>query len=137
MGQLADQIRGANRADLGMQAQDMMARMGLAQQGQQNMYQMLFNSMNQANQLGTPQAQTVQTPSAFGQAMGAISGLAPYALAPFTGGASLGLGGMFGRGAASAAGGMSKAAGAGMTPGGGSMYGSGFMGLGVPQYPGR
>jgi hypothetical protein len=45
-------------------------------QNQMNMLQMLMGGYGQANQLGTAQRQTIQKPSAFGQAMGAIGGIA-------------------------------------------------------------
>lgn len=93
MGQLADSIRGQNRADLSMQGQYDLGRMGI----DQNTMQMLMQGMMQSNQLGTPQAQMVQKPSDFSQILGAASSIAPFALAPFTGGASLGLAGMFGQ----------------------------------------
>lgn len=51
----------------------------LGQQGQLDMMRNLFGAFGQANQLGTPQAQTVQTPSMFSQIMsglGSLGGLA-------------------------------------------------------------
>lgn len=98
MNALADQMRNQQRMDLGMGQMDNMQRMGMAQQGQQfgqgmdmQKLQMMMQAMMQANQIGTPQSQTVMTPSPFSQVMGGIAGLAPWAMAPFTGGASLGL----------------------------------------------
>lgn len=67
---------------------------GQGMQGNMAALSQLFGGFNQANQIGTPQAQTVQTPSAFSQFMSGVGQIAPYALAPFTGGASLA--GMFG-----------------------------------------
>lgn len=100
MNDLANSMREQNRADTGLQAQDVLARMGMAMQGNQagmaNRMQglnMLFGGLQQANQLGTPQAQMFMQPSGFSQAMGAVAGLAPFAMAPFTGGASLGMAG--------------------------------------------
>lgn len=90
MGQLANQIRGANLADLQAQGQYDIGRMGI----QQNQMEMMMRAMMQAQGLGTPQAQVAMQPSGFSQALGAIGTLAPYALAPFTGGASLGIPGM-------------------------------------------
>lgn len=135
MGELANSIRGQDRADLALGSQDMLGRLGMASGERSNMMNMLFQSLNNAMSIGTPQAQSVQKPSGFGQALGAISTLAPFALAPFTGGASLGLGGIFGAGAGASAGTLSKLAQAGMNaaPGG---YGSGNFGLQFPQYPG-
>lgn len=105
MNQLGNSMRDQSRMDLGMGSQDMLARMGMAMQQNQfgqsidmQKLGMLFGGLQQANQLGTPGAQTVQTPSPFSQGMGALAGIAPFALAPATGGASLGLGGMFGGG---------------------------------------
>ena len=92
MGQLASGIRGDNRADLAAQGQYDLTRMGL----DQNVMQMLMGAMQQSNALGTPQAQNFARPSDFSQIMGGVAGLAPFALAPFTGGASLGLAGMMG-----------------------------------------
>lgn len=92
MASIADNIRAGNRADRAITSQEKMF-----QQGQQmNILAQLFNSLNQANQLGTPGAQTVEKPSGFGQFMGAVGTLAPYIAAPFTGGASLGLAGLGG-----------------------------------------
>lgn len=76
---------------------------GLGAAGQQssnimNVLNQIFGGLNGANQLGTPQAQTVRTPSIFSQVAGGLGAIAPYALAPFTGGASLGLGSMGGFG---------------------------------------
>lgn len=48
---------------------------GLSQQGISSILQQLFGSYNQANQIGTPQAQTVQNPSMFGQIMSGVGGL--------------------------------------------------------------
>lgn len=48
---------------------------GMTQQGQLSALQQLFNSFNQSNALGTPQAQTIQKPSGFQNAVGAITGL--------------------------------------------------------------
>jgi hypothetical protein len=93
MGNLADQIRNQNRADLGMQWQDQIARM----QMDQNRMNMMMNAFQQSNTLGTPQAQTYMQPGGGSQILQGLAGIAPFALAPFTGGASLGLG-MFGGG---------------------------------------
>lgn len=71
---------------------------GMGQQGQLGILSQLFGAMNGANQLGTPQAQTVQTPSGFSQALGFAKDFLPYAAAPFTGGASLGFAGRPGGG---------------------------------------
>jgi hypothetical protein len=93
MGQLADSIRGQNRADFQAQGQYDLGRMGL----EQNNMEMMMRALMQAQGLGTPQAQNYMQPSGFSQTLGAIGSLAPYALAPFTGGASLGLPGMMGK----------------------------------------
>lgn len=45
---------------------------GLSSQAQQAAMQQLFGSYNNAQQIGTPQAQTVQTPSMFGQIMSGL-----------------------------------------------------------------
>lgn len=49
---------------------------GLTQQGQLGAIQQLFNSFNQGNALGTPQAQTIQKPSAFQNFMSGAQGIA-------------------------------------------------------------
>jgi hypothetical protein len=126
MGQLSESLRGQNRADLQAQGQYDLSRMGL----DQNNLQMLMQAMGQANQLGTPQAQTYMQPSGFSQALGAVSSLAPYALAPFTGGASLGIPGMMG----AAAGGMMANKMGGM--GGGAIGGNGQNMFGFGGMPG-
>lgn len=131
MGQLASGIRGDNRADLQAQGQYDLSRMGL----DQNNMQMLMQAMMQANSLGTPQAQTFMQPSGFSQVLGGLAGLAPYALAPFTGGASLGIPGMMG---AAGAGMIANKIGGG---GGGAIGGNGqnmfgFAGMpGMPMMP--
>jgi hypothetical protein len=48
---------------------------GLQQQGQLGILQQLMDSYRQANQLGTPQAQTVSKPSTFQNILGAINGI--------------------------------------------------------------
>lgn len=57
---------------------------GMTQQGQLNALQQLFNSFNQANALGTPQAQTVQKPSGFQNFVSGVSGITG-AIAPIAG----------------------------------------------------
>ena len=56
-----------NQGQLGMQIQQ------LLQQGNMGAIQQLFQSMQQSNQIGSPQAQTVQTPNAWQQAIGGIN----------------------------------------------------------------
>ncbi len=87
MNDIANTIREQNRADRAITSQELMF------QGNRELSVLanLFDSYRQANSLGTAQAQIVQQPSDFSQALGAVAGLAPFALAPFTGGASLGL----------------------------------------------
>jgi hypothetical protein len=48
---------------------------GLQQQGQMGMLQQLMDSFRQANQLGTPQAQTVSKPSTFQNILSGINGI--------------------------------------------------------------
>lgn len=84
---IANTIREQNRADRVITSGELQFQKN---QQMQALAQM-FAAFQQANQLGTPQAQQVQQPSAFGQVLGAISGLAPYIAAPFTGGATLGI----------------------------------------------
>jgi hypothetical protein len=132
MGQLSESLRGQNRADLTAQGQYDISRMGL----DQNNLQMLMQALNTSNQLGTPQAQTFMQPSGFSQALGAVSSLAPYALAPFTGGASLGIPGMMGM-----MGGAGNPMAAGKMQGGGALGGQvgGFnpqMGMNPMMIPG-
>lgn len=59
-----------NQAGIGAQLQ------GMQNQNQNNILAQLFQSFQQANQIGSPQAQTVQQPSGMSQALGAISGIA-------------------------------------------------------------
>ncbi len=63
----------------------------MANNNQMNALQMLMGGYQQSNQLGTPQAQTIQQPSPFGQLAGGLLGI---------GGQLLGgpLGGLLGRG---------------------------------------
>lgn len=101
MGELANQMRGQQRADLALGQQDAIQRMQLANQQagmNQDMVRALMDAYRQSTSIGIPQAQNFMQPSGFSQAMGALSGIAPFALAPFTGGASLGLGGLAGGG---------------------------------------
>jgi len=134
MGQLASGMRSDNRADQQAQGQYDLGRMGL----DQNIMQMLMGAFQQSNSLGTPQAQTIMQPGGFSQFLGGLAGLAPFALAPFTGGASLGLPGMFGGGGGAKPGIGSKD---GSSPNGsGPMqnpmgYGAGQFGLGFPMLP--
>lgn len=67
-----------------------MGLQGMGNQNQGNILNNLFNSFNQSNQIGNPQAQTVQTPSAFGQVLGAASTIAPFFMGP----AGMGMGAM-------------------------------------------
>jgi hypothetical protein len=69
--------------------------------GQQNLMSQLFNSFNQSNQLGTPQAQTVQTPNPWMQAAGMATTFAPmlFGMPPMPGvGQGIGNYGMSGGG---------------------------------------
>lgn len=93
-GQLLNSFRDQSRADTQAQGQYDLSRMGI----DQNVLGMLMGAFQQAQGIGTPQAQNAIRPSGFNQVLGGIAGLAPYALAPFTGGASLGIPGMFGQG---------------------------------------
>jgi hypothetical protein len=84
--QLGNQATSAGNADalnmFGMQSNNFntqqgmfgnlgMGMQGLNQQGQQNTMNQLFNSFNQSNQIGSPQSQIVQQPSALGQIVNA------------------------------------------------------------------
>lgn len=86
MGQLADMIRMGQQRDLQLQQQDIANRMGVAfgqqqlgAQQQMNMINQLFGGLGRAQGLGTPQAQTVQTPSQSSQILGFLGQIAPYA----------------------------------------------------------
>lgn len=84
---------GLGQANVGLQNQQQQLQAILGALGP------LFGGMQQASGLATPQAQTVQKPSAFSQAISGISSLAGAA-APFMGLGGLGaLGGLFGGGA--------------------------------------
>jgi len=61
----------SNQTGLGLQSNQMQGMMGALQQ--------LFGGLNQSNQIGNPQAQTVQTPSTFSQIMSGLSGVAGLA----------------------------------------------------------
>lgn len=85
--------------------------LGAAGQQSQNMQAILsqiFGGLNGSNQIGNPQAQTVQTPSPFSQITNGISQLGPLIAAPFTGGASLAAYGMPGMGGGGGASGLSS-----------------------------
>ncbi len=90
MNDISNSIREQNRADRVITSSEKQ----FEDQKQMQVLSQIFASLMDANRLGTPQAETVEQPSAFSQIFGAVSGLAPYALAPFTGGASLGLAGL-------------------------------------------
>lgn len=51
---------------------------GMGQQGQMDVLSNLFNSFNQAQQIGTPQAQTVQKPSMISQIAGLAGTVLPF-----------------------------------------------------------
>lgn len=93
--QLGNQAIGAGNADLlnlfGMQSGNALGQQqlygglgqalaGMNQQGQMGVLSQLFNAMQQGNQLGTAQRQTISQPSAGGQLLGAIAGLGSAAL---------------------------------------------------------
>jgi hypothetical protein len=92
MANIGNSIREQNRADRAITSQEKQ----FGQNQQMQILAQIFNSLNQSNQIGTARAETVQQPSDFSQVMGAVSGLAPYIAAPFTGGASLGIPGLGG-----------------------------------------
>jgi hypothetical protein len=106
-GQAANQLNSQNQGMNNNMFTNMVGQgMGMNQLGNQNTMGMLgqmFGGFGQANQLGTPQAQMIQQPNPWGQALNAgltIGG----ALLGGPGGAAIGgaLGGMFGRGGQSA-----------------------------------
>lgn len=80
---------GLNNANLNL------STLGMQQNAQQNVLGQLFNSINQASAIGTPQAQVVQQPSGFSQALGALTGIAGM-VSPFLGAG--GIMGLFGNG---------------------------------------
>lgn len=122
----------------GMQGQDTLSRLGLQnsnnlgtaqlqQGGMLGILQQLFGGLNGSNQLGTAQAQTVQTPSSLSQILSGVSGLS--GLLTGMGGSSglmslLGLGGG-GGGSTSGLGGVNFS-----NPGSGGLLGGGYN-LGV------
>jgi hypothetical protein len=63
---------GAQLGGMGLQGSQMQ------NQNWQNFMNQLFNSFNQSNQIGSPQAQTVQNPGAFDQLMKGAGAIAPF-----------------------------------------------------------
>lgn len=101
MGQLADVIRAGQQRDLALQQQDIANRMGLAfgqqqlgAEQQMNLINQLFGGLGRAQAIGTPQAQTVQTPGAGSQALGFLGQIAPYIAMMIPGGQVLGAAGL-------------------------------------------
>lgn len=89
-----------NTNQFGQQSQNAMGMAGMQNQNIQQILNQLFGAFGQTQGLGTPQAQTVQTPSPFSQIAGAAGALlpmfAPGAFNPFAM-----LGGMAGNGMSS------------------------------------
>jgi len=101
LNQLAESMRNQGRQDYLTQQQDLATRMGLAfgqqqlgAQQQMDLIGQLFGGLGRAQGLGTPQAQTVQTPGAGSQILGLLGQIAPYASMFIPGMQGIGLAGM-------------------------------------------
>lgn len=96
MGQLAESLMAPQRQDVLSRMQLALGQQQLGSQQQMNLINQLFGGLGAAQQLGTPQAQTVQVPSAGSQVLGALGQIAPYIAMMIPGGQAAGIAGIAG-----------------------------------------